>query len=101
MIDEGVRLSYIGDIKRLPEKVRMSLHESCEATKGCNTVNLVLAINYGARNEICRATQRILDLYKQGESSDITESLISQHLDTAPFRGSRFINPNGWRKTHE
>ena len=46
-----------------------------------NRLNFTIAINYGSRDEICRAVKKIV---AEGIApEDITEQVISDHLDTA------------------
>lgn len=87
MVEEGVHLDAIGDLTALPQKVQDAFSETKNATKDCNKINLVLAMNYGGRDELRRAMGKLLDLYenKQFTKSDLTEDLISQQLDTFPF----------------
>jgi undecaprenyl diphosphate synthase len=87
MVESGVRLDAIGDLTALPQKVQDAFAETKQATQHCNKINLVLAMNYGGRDEIRRAIGKLLDLYeqKQFKKSDLTEDLISEQLDTFPF----------------
>jgi undecaprenyl diphosphate synthase len=78
MVREGVRLDAIGDIEKLPSSVRRALDETREATALGDKVHLILAMNYGARDEICRAVAKIVAKGIQ----EITEETISMHLDT-------------------
>ncbi|MBI3508951.1 MAG: di-trans,poly-cis-decaprenylcistransferase [Chlamydiia bacterium] len=84
MILNGICLNSIGDISRLPKRVQEALHQTKEATKHCDKIQLVIAFNYGGRDEIRRAMTKILDIHRQTplENSDITEELIARHLDT-------------------
>lgn len=83
MVREGVRLDTIGDVSKLPQRVIDALNETKKATEGCDKINLVLALNYGGRNEIKRAISKIID--DKIESSAVTENLISGYLDTHPW----------------
>ncbi len=78
---EGVRLQAIGDLSRLPEKARASLQSCIEATAKNSRVTLVLALSYSSRDELLRATKRIMQ--SGGEVASLTEDDISQALDTA------------------
>lgn len=81
MVRDGVRLDAIGDLSRLPARVQNALAETKRATAHCEKINLVLALNYGSRNEIARAVSKIVS---QGFApEEITEELISRHLDTS------------------
>jgi undecaprenyl diphosphate synthase len=83
MVREGVRLETIGDVSKLPKPVTDALNETKKATAQGDKINLVLALNYGGRNEIKRAISKIID--DKIESSAVTENLISEYLDTHPW----------------
>lgn len=84
MIREGVRLDAIGDLARLPLPVKKALEATKAMTKGGDRINLVLAINYGARDEIRRAVVKILQKNEEQKISigEITENFIEENLDT-------------------
>ena len=81
----NVRIRTIGDISHLPVKTRKVLENSIEVTKNNEGLNLVLALNYGSRNEITLAVKEIGKKISEGELSvnDISEELIANHLDTS------------------
>ncbi|MDE3055792.1 MAG: di-trans,poly-cis-decaprenylcistransferase [Verrucomicrobiota bacterium] len=84
MVKEGIALGMIGDLHRLPESVQEAFLEAKEATAECSRINLVLALNYGARDEIRRALCKIVaarDRYPF-PIEEVTEEFIAQHLDT-------------------
>jgi len=87
MIQSGIRLNSIGDSTRLPQRVLDALNQTKEATKQCDKIDLVLALNYGGRDEIRRSLTKILDLHRQHplQNHEITEDLIAKHLDTSPW----------------
>ena len=98
MVKEGVRLKSIGDLSKLPEDVQQVLRETKEATKGGNQIDLVLALNYGGRDDIRRATLRLLDEVEAGriQRQEITEKTISNFLDTAQWPDpDLLIRPSG------
>lgn len=98
MVKEGVRLKTIGDLSKLPDDVRLVLSETKEATKGGNQIDLVLALNYGGRDDIRRATLRLLDEVEAGriQREEITEKTISSLLDTAQWPDpDLLIRPSG------
>ncbi len=83
MIRDGVRLDAIGDLSRLPERVLNAFHQTKKATEYCNRINLVLALNYGGRDEIRRAMAKILE--EKVTPDQLTEECIAKHLDTNRF----------------
>jgi undecaprenyl diphosphate synthase len=87
MIKEGVRLQAIGDLKRLPSSVLRELELSKVCTAHCKKIDLVLAINYGGRDDIRRAFVGMMTDFEKGQLSkeQISEQLISQYLDTAQW----------------
>jgi undecaprenyl diphosphate synthase len=85
MIRDGIRLDGIGDIAGLPPKVQEAFYQTRKETQHCDKINLVLAMNYGARDEIRRA---FIKIFEENEKEKIpfqnfTEDLISRHLDTS------------------
>ena len=63
LLKAGVKLNTIGDIEKLPKKVQTELAKVKELTKNEKNLNLVLALNYGGRDEIKRATIKIIKDY--------------------------------------
>jgi undecaprenyl diphosphate synthase len=82
-----IKLETIGDIKALPEASYKSLLQAKEDTKNNKSLTLILALNYGGQMEITQAVHCIASKVKNGdlEINDIDESVISEHLHTAPF----------------
>lgn len=77
---EGVKISFIGDISKLSQKLQKILANSVETTKDNTGVNLQIAFNYGARDEILHAVKSIAE--KGLKPEEITEETISQNLYT-------------------
>ncbi len=74
------QMRVIGDITKLPEKTQKRLHLLTQKTKSYTKFVLTLAINYGGRDEIIRATKKIIATKIQPEN--ITEKLFESYLDT-------------------
>jgi undecaprenyl diphosphate synthase len=85
LIDNNVRFHQIGRREGLPDEVLEVMDEVVEATRHCTGLNLVLALNYGARTEITDAVKAIATKVKQGEIDPerITPETIEAHLYTA------------------
>jgi undecaprenyl diphosphate synthase len=85
MLDNGIRLRWIGREDPLPAKVVDELRRTEDATAHCRGLDLVLAINYGARAEIVDAVRSLANDARAGRLSpeDITESLFNSRLYTA------------------
>ncbi|MEM9079961.1 MAG: isoprenyl transferase [Verrucomicrobiota bacterium] len=84
---QDVRLHTIGHIERLPAKNQKRLAEAKEKTKNNSSLNLILALSYGAREEITEATQRIAAQAAAGtlNPTTISNETVAQHLHTANF----------------
>jgi undecaprenyl diphosphate synthase len=77
----NVRLSAIGRLDGLPGIVRAELERAVAALQGNTGMRLNLAINYGARQEIVGAVNKLLAAGRR----EVTESDIAGALDTAGF----------------
>ena len=75
MLREGVRLDAIGDLKRLHPSVQHEIEMSRSYTVDCKKIDLVLAINYGGRDDIRRAFVAMLEDIEKGKllKEEITE----------------------------
>ncbi len=93
MIAEGVKLGAIGDLAGLPPDVRAVLTESIDATKHGNKIELVLALNYGGRDELKRAIGAIVDDCLAGKISkgQVSEEMIARYLDTAAWKDPNLL----------
>ncbi len=78
-----VKVRVIGERDDLDPDIRRLLEEAEELTKDNDRLTLVVAFNYGARQEIARAAARISVKIKAGEidPSAMTAELIGQNLD--------------------
>jgi len=87
MCDMQVRLSVIGDIEKMPKALIDIIEETKQATSHCKEMELVLALNYGSRDEIKRAVKKVLkDCLEKGKSPDkVTEEDINCSLDTSSW----------------
>ncbi len=59
ILDNGIRLTTVGDVDRLPLFVRLPLTELVSASSGNRGMNLCLALSYGGRETILEATKEI------------------------------------------
>ncbi|MDG1934893.1 MAG: polyprenyl diphosphate synthase [Paracoccaceae bacterium] len=82
--ESGVRVRFIGDRTRL-ETTLVDLMDELELmTCENDLVHLTIAINYGGRDEVARATRRLAYDVKSGRLSpkDIDEETLPKYLDT-------------------
>ena len=87
MIAEGVKLDVIGDLSRVPKDLQETLLEVKEATKSGAKIDLVLALNYGGRDDIVRAVKRVMQDQAEGKITvnKISEEVFCTYLDTAKW----------------
>ena len=85
MMRYNIRLQSVGDLERLPANVRKSLLDVIAATKDNTGLTVVLAISYGAREEIVAAVQALAEAVRTGQldPQDIDEQTIGNMLWTA------------------
>lgn len=77
---EGVRIVHVGRLEAMPKKVREKVRQSMEVTKNNDRLILNIAWNYGGRDEIVYALQKII---REGiPAEEVTEDVVTQHLFT-------------------
>ena len=84
--EKNVKIRIIGDLKPLNNDLKNILKEIEELTAQNSGLNLQIAINYGARNEITNAVKCIYADIKTGiinNAEQITDNLVSSYLYTA------------------
>ena len=79
-----VRLRFIGDHVELPNDIQDLINGAEERTRNNKGLNLVIALNYGARNEIVAACRQLAAEVKAGhvEMEAVTEKVFASHLST-------------------
>ncbi len=78
----GVRLTFIGDLTPFSDRLKEKLLKAVEYTQDNEVLDLVVALNYGGRQEIVRACQAIASAVQRNDMSvsDITESSFESAL---------------------
>ena len=80
----NVQFSTIGDISELPQKTQKEIAESVDFTQKNTGLNLILALNYGGKQEIINATKLLATDIENGNlsSEDIDEQFFKSKLYT-------------------
>ncbi len=80
----GVRVLMIGERASLAPDIRALVEEAETLTAANKAMNLVIAFNYGARDEIARAATAIAEAARAGtlDPAEITPEAFGQFLDT-------------------
>jgi undecaprenyl diphosphate synthase len=81
----NVKIRVIGERNRLPADIRRLLEDAERLTVNNSQLNLVIAFNYGSRDEIVRAARELAEEARSGAITpdQITPELMSARLDTA------------------
>ena len=81
----GVKIRVVGGRNDLEPGMASLLDDAERLTRENSKLNLIVAFNYGSRQEISRAVSAIAEKLAKGEisTSDISPELIAENLDTA------------------
>ncbi len=82
--DNGVRVRFIGDRLRLEKKLVDMMQNLETLTEKNELVHLTIAINYGGRDEVARATKRLAREVKAGrlDPESVDAETLAGYLDT-------------------
>ncbi len=89
-MENNVRLEVIGDIDRFSKKLQKTIAKVKETTANNTSLTQVLALNYGSRDEIVRAVNRVIDA---GEA--VTEESLGAALDTPYVDADLLVRTSG------
>ena len=83
--ENNMKVRTLGDPSALAKDLQESLRRLVDSSKDNTGLNFQIAINYGSRDEIIRAVQRVAADCAEGkiEADSIDEELFSGYLDTA------------------
>ena len=83
-VKENVRVRFIGDRTRLDTSLQSLMDEAECMTRHCTRLNLTIAINYGGRDEVARATKRLAADVAAGQldPADVDQETLPRYLDT-------------------
>lgn len=84
MLKRNVRLQAIGRLHDLPDAVQKQLHKSIAQTSQNSGLTLILALSYGAREEILDGIRSLLESVEKGhlDKAMIDADVFSKHLYT-------------------
>lgn len=86
--EENVRVRTIGDLSKLPEETHEAFDEAWEKTKDNTGMTLLVAVNYGSRQEILFGMESYMRevmrrAHEEGRMPSLTEEGFARHLYTA------------------
>lgn len=94
----NMRVRVLGDMRGLDDDIRNRINELEESTKDYTGLRFQIALNYGGRDEIVRATRKIAERVAAGEirPDEITEDMLTLSLDTEDMPDpDMIIRPSG------
>ena len=82
--DGGVRVRFIGDRIKLEANLVTLMDDLEQMTAGNDVVHLTVAINYGSRDEVARATKRLARDVRDGklDAEQVDAETLARYLDT-------------------
>jgi undecaprenyl diphosphate synthase len=78
IIKNNIRIKFIGDLKNIPQYLKIIIKKIQKKTKNNNAITAVFAFNYGAKSELINAFKNIV----KNKKKVISEELISNNLYT-------------------
>ena len=97
-VKENIRIRFIGDWSGFDQDIQDKMAKSEEASKNATGLVFSIALNYGGRAEITRATKQIAQEVAEGKLAieEITEQTLSDHMYTAGMPDvDLIIRPSG------
>jgi len=101
---KGIKIETIGDLTRFDKDIQQNIKKWKKITKDNEAITLITAINYGGRDEVVRAINRLIedidtdkiklkqqDLSHSGRKWLITEEIFNKYLDTSKFPNPELI----------
>jgi undecaprenyl diphosphate synthase len=85
LMKRDIRVIALGDLDRLPPRVRQALADTTAATRDNHSMTVALALSYGGRQDIVGAVRRIARAAAAGEIEPdrIDEQTVARELTTA------------------
>ena len=92
----GIRIEHIGDLAGLPPDVAEEIVKAKKETENFTGLTVILAINYGGRDELVRSVKKIVS--SKIAENDINEKLISDNFDIPELPDVDFLIRTGGEK---
>ncbi len=92
-MEDGTRFIHLGRKDRLPKDIIQSIKELEDASKDNKEFTVAIAMDYGGRDEITRATKAVIS-----KGLEVTPENIKAHLDTRDMPDPDLIIRTGFEK---
>lgn len=82
--ENNVKVEMLGEKSRFDKDIIKGIDNLVDGTKDNTGMIFIIAINYGGRDEIVRATRKLVEEYRDNgkDVSEINEAVFNRHLDT-------------------
>tara|TARA_Y100000996_G_scaffold241695_1_gene190140 strand:+ start:1845 stop:2516 length:672 start_codon:yes stop_codon:yes gene_type:complete len=91
VINNGIKINIIGELNKLPNKLKIVLNETAKKTKKNKKILVNLAINYGSKKEL-------INTFKKLNVRNITENSIKNNLYTKNIPDPDILVRTGGKK---
>ncbi|MBR5934506.1 MAG: di-trans,poly-cis-decaprenylcistransferase [Treponema sp.] len=92
----GIRIEHIGDLAGLPDDVAEEIIKAKKETENFTGLTVILAINYGGRDELVRSVKKIVS--SKVAEKVVNEKLISDNFDIPELPDVDFLIRTGGEK---
>ena len=93
LIQNNIKINIIGNIKKLPKKIRQRLNVSMKRTEKCNKILVNLALNYGSKDEIINSIRLM-----KNKKVNLTTENFEQNLYTKGLPDPDILIRTGGKK---
>jgi undecaprenyl diphosphate synthase len=79
--ENGIRIRHTGSREKLSPDILHELDEACNETNELSGLQVILALNYGGRDEIVRALNKLIAEGALNSQAPLTEEKLGQYMD--------------------
>ncbi|MSP06631.1 MAG: di-trans,poly-cis-decaprenylcistransferase [Candidatus Fonsibacter sp.] len=94
MFKNNIKIKFIGDLKNIPNDLKIIIHKIEKKTKNNNLITVIFAFNYGSKSELINAFKKI----SKNKKNNITEELITNNLYTKNIPDPNILIRTGGEK---
>ena len=91
LMEKQIKLSFLGDLSVFSSQLKSLCENLCKKTKNNQGLNLIIALNYGGKQEILQAFQKMA---KKIKTDSMTIESLSEKDITPFFASSQFPDPD-------
>ena len=85
LVNQGISLKVIGDLKKFPKKIQDQLINAQNKTKKNTKLKLILALNYGSKNELVHAFKILKKKRISVNEFNISNNLFTKNIPDPDF----------------